>query len=661
MEIPYKNFQENYYFDFFNDLIGEGGYGHVYKAKKINENNKEVAVKMINKVKFEQSYEQNSIENSTEKGKEKYFEDLSKEANFMELMEGDNKDNENTVKIIECFQDSKHIYLIMELCDENLVEFISHKNYRLNIKEILELLSQLNNSFRIMSKKTIVHRDLKLHNILVKYKNKEKTKFIFKLTDYGVSKRMIDVSRLKTFIGSYAFMAPEILENKKYTEKCDLWSLGIIIYKLLFQKFPFPYTEKCEATAILNIIKQSPLKINSGSNILDDLIKKLLIKDPDKRIGWEEYFSHPFFQKNKIIIIVQVTSNDKKGNEFNNIYFLDNDSRMEKMPLYKENEEIKRLIESNNECELYINGNKHKFNKYFKPTKEVNYKIEIYFKNKMKDCSFMFSGCKNIISVDLSSFNSSNVTSMYYMFGLCTHLKEINLNNINVENVTDMSYMFNKCIDIEKIEFPESFNTKNVRNMEFMFHFCIFLLEIKFSSSFITNNVVNMKFMFSECNKIKMLDLSNFNTINVENMNSMFNKCNKCEIIKLNPNNFITKKTKNMAYMFNECSNLKNIDVSSFSTENVEYFDNMFCECNELSNLNLSNFKIFNKANMRYMFDNCIKLRDLDLSSFIIDDNNDTKDMFNNLNNIKISVNKNSIENFKKINKDIESSFLLIN
>jgi len=84
----------------------------------------------------------------------------------------------------------------------------------------------------------------------------------------------------------------------------------------------------------------------------------------------------------------------------------------------------------------------------------------------------------------------------------------------------------------------------------------------------------------------------------------------------------------------------------------------MFCECNELSKLNLSNFKIFNNANLRNMFDDCIKLRDLDLSSFKIDDNNDTKDMFNNLNNIKIKVNKNYIENFKKINRDIESSFI---
>ena len=658
MKIPNKNFQENYYIDFLNDEIGEGGYGHVYKAKKRNENNKEVAVKIINKEKFEQSYEQNYNRKPNKEEIDKYIQDLFNEAYFMKLMEGDNKDNENTVKIIECFQDSKHIYIIMELCDENLLKFISSKNYCLNIKEIMELLSQLNNSFRIMSEKKIVHRDIKLPNILVKYKNKKKTEYIFKLTDYGVSKRLIDVSKLKTVVGTFTFMAPEILEGKEYVEKCDLWSLGIMIYKLLFRDFPFPFDEDPNEMGTLNIIKECEPKINTGNNNLDDLLQKLLIKDPNNRIGWEEYFNHPFFQVNKIVIKIEVTSNDKKGNEFNNIYFLDNVSRMEKMPLYKENEEIKRLVESNNECELYINGNKNKFNKYFKPRKEGIYIIEIYFNNKMKDCSFMFSGCKNIISVDLSSFNLSNVTSMYYMFGLCTHLKEINLSKINVENVTNMGYMFNKCIELEKIEFPESFNTKNVGNMEFMFHFCMFLEEIKFSSSFITNNVVNMKFMFSECNKIKMLDLSNFNTINVENMNSMFNKCNSLKTIKLNPNIFTTKKTKNMAFMFNKCYNLENINVSSFNTENVAYLDHMFCECNELSKLNLSNFKIFNNANLRNMFDDCIKLRDLDLSSFKIDDNNDTKDMFNNLNNIKIKVNKNYIENFKKINRDIESSFI---
>ena len=658
MEIPYKEF-EDYYTTLNRKVrIGRGAYGEVYKVKNIK-SQEEVAVKILEIKELKLKYI-NEIEN-TEEIEKLYSYDVLKEVSFMKIMEDVN--NENIVKLYDFFKDDECIYIVMELCDENLETFIETKK-KLNEKEIFEILSQLNNSFKIMVKNKIVHRDLKLENILLKYKNKNKNDYILKLTDYGVSKKMINESKLKTCIGTPHFMAPEVLdiengekEKNIYNDKCDLWSLGIIIYKLFFGKFPFLFTEEKSYTTILNKIKnfiKITLKnINTGNNNLDDLIKKLLIIDPNERIGWEEYFNHPFFQTNKIAIYIEVTSNDKKGNEFNNIYFLDNDSNMKKMDLYKENEEIKRLIKSNNECELYINGKKSKFNKYFKPNNEGIYKIEIYFKNKMKVCSFMFSGCKNITSIDLSFFDLSNAISMHYMFGLCTRLKEINLKNINIENINDLSYIFNKCIELKKIVFPESFNTINVINMQFMFHCCQSLLEIYFSSSFKTDKVVNMRFMFSKCNNIKMLDLSHFNTINVNNMNTMFNECNSLEKIKLNQKKFTTENTTDMAHMFNKCYNLKNLDLSSFNTEKVKYLNHMFCECKELRSLNLSNFKINKEANLNNMFDNCLNLKYLDLSSFIIGDNNETEEMFNNLKNIKLTVNKNSMKYFKKNNKEI--------
>ena len=80
--------------------------------------------------------------------------------------------------------------------------------------------------------------------------------------------------------------------------------------------------------AIYNILKsKDELKLKqTGNEELNDLIKRLLIKDPKKRLNWEQYFKHPFLteEPNKITITLKVEDNDRTNNEFNNIYFLDN-------------------------------------------------------------------------------------------------------------------------------------------------------------------------------------------------------------------------------------------------------------------------------------------------------------------------------------------------
>ena len=169
-------------------------------------------------------------------------------------------------------------------------------------------MNQLNNTFKIMYKNKIIHRDIKLANIVVKMNNEandSNIKFIPKLTDYGASKQLINTIS-KTFIGTSLTMAPEILEGegKDYNYKCDLWSIGIIIYQLFFKDYPY---KGDTPIAIYNKIK---IKGNiflekTNNDNLDNLIKSLLIIDPEKRINYEEYFNHPFFKYNlnKIINI----------------------------------------------------------------------------------------------------------------------------------------------------------------------------------------------------------------------------------------------------------------------------------------------------------------------------------------------------------------------
>ena len=153
-------------------------------------------------------------------------------------------------------------------------------------------MSQLNETFKIMVKNNIVHRDIKLENILVKY---EQDKFIVKLTDYGISKQVTKSKLCKTHAGTGNTMAPEVLEGKEiYDNKCDLWSIGVIIYQLTFKEYPYSGISE---VALLNNIKnfgQRKFK-ESNDNNLNNLIRSLLIYDSKKRIEWNNYFIHPFF------------------------------------------------------------------------------------------------------------------------------------------------------------------------------------------------------------------------------------------------------------------------------------------------------------------------------------------------------------------------------
>ena len=133
------------------------------------------------------------------------------------------KDNLNSIKFYEYYDTEKEYAIVMELCGNNLQNILNKKKEAFNVDEIYDIMSQLNNTFKIMSESNIVHRDLKLENILVKYIDKEKSKFIVKLTDYEVSRKLLSISKkCNTYAGTVLTMAPEILAGEEYDNKCDL-------------------------------------------------------------------------------------------------------------------------------------------------------------------------------------------------------------------------------------------------------------------------------------------------------------------------------------------------------------------------------------------------------------------------------------------------------
>ena len=254
------------------EIIEDGAFEKKYKAKLKNTDELRV---------MEKKDKKNIIDNL---GEDYYKNKFLKSYENMEIC---CKDNVNSVKLYEYCDTEKELIVVTELVDENLDEFLKKRDQGLNPQEILGILKQLNNTFKIMVNNLIVHRDIKLDSIFLKYKNNEKSEYIVKLGEYEASTKLNSSDqKMDLTIGTMNYMDPEVSKGIEYDGKCDLWSLGVSIYALLFKELP----KKIEDAASQQLVKAS------GNELLDDLLKKLLVKDPANRITWEQYFEHPFFK-----------------------------------------------------------------------------------------------------------------------------------------------------------------------------------------------------------------------------------------------------------------------------------------------------------------------------------------------------------------------------
>ena len=193
---------------------------------------------------------------------------------------------ENTVALYDFIEDNEHYYtIIMELCNGTLREKLDEKKKPFTIGEIYDIFSGLNNSFKIMHDNKISHRDLKLENILIKYKSKEEKEFIPKLCNFGFSKKIEEKSK-NTQLGTPYTIAPEVIKSGGiYGAKSDLWSIGVMIYFCAFYEFVFT-----NDSVLKNILNTKKINIKRHKNLfLADLLSRLLEIDENKRISWEDY------------------------------------------------------------------------------------------------------------------------------------------------------------------------------------------------------------------------------------------------------------------------------------------------------------------------------------------------------------------------------------
>ena len=263
------------------------------------------------------------------------------------------------------------------------------------------------------------------------------------------------------------------------------------------------------------------------------------------------------------------------------------------------------------QCEIEINGTKRSFNYYFNFPAKGKYTIKYIFKNYLTKTNYMFSGCSNLINIDLSNFNTKNVISMSNMFSWCKSLTKLNLSKFNTQNVINMSKMFSGCQSLAKIDLS-NFNTQNVTDMSEMFSYCSSIKDINLSN-FNTQKITNMSEMFSYCSSITNINLSNFNTVNVTDMREMFSGCKS--LISINISNFNTQNVIDMRWMFSNCESLKNLNLSNFVIPNGAKLRCMFSGCTALINIDLSNLNAQNADDINNMFFNCNSLKKQNLKS----------------------------------------------
>ena len=160
--------------------------------------------------------------------------------------------------------------------------------------------------------------------------------------------------------------------------------------------------------------------------------------------------------------------------------------------------------------------------------------------------SYMFSSCKSLTSLDVTKFDTRNVTTMEGMFSSCSKLPSLDVTNFNTVNVKNMMKMFAGCKALTSLDVT-NFNSENVTNMNRMFY---------------------------KCSKLTSLDVSNFNTKKVTNMSFMFSYCSTLTTIYVN-DKFVIDKVTNGSYMFDNCTNLKGfIDNKNNSDKTDHIFAN---------------------------------------------------------------------------------------
>ncbi|CAF4383135.1 unnamed protein product [Rotaria sp. Silwood2] len=204
----------------------------------------------------------------------------------------------NLIQLHEVLESSQKLYLIVELCEGGELGGCIKKIGPLPEETVKQIMSKLISALHYLHKMNIVHRDLKLENILLKNSPKNKTdEFDIRVTDFGLSSKQSITSTdslFNDYCGTPLYMAPEILENKNYSALCDVWAMGVIMYYLICGRHPYVANDE---RRLLEIIRSQKLRFDSDKfrNISSeglDFLQGMLVYDTVHRRTMGELIVH---------------------------------------------------------------------------------------------------------------------------------------------------------------------------------------------------------------------------------------------------------------------------------------------------------------------------------------------------------------------------------
>lgn len=215
-------------------------------------------------------------------------------------------DHPNIIKLYEIFEDKKYYYLVTEhLTGGELFDKITDEEFfeEFTESDAANIMEQLFSSINYLHSNDVVHRDLKPENLLLeKTVGTEalggKEKFKIKIIDFGTATIYKKGQTLEERYGTPYYIAPEVL-RENYNEKCDIWSLGVIMYVLLCGYPPFNGNTDKE---IINAVKLGKYTLDEAewdeiSQEAKDLIRKTLTLDHKKRTSATDALRHPWFKE----------------------------------------------------------------------------------------------------------------------------------------------------------------------------------------------------------------------------------------------------------------------------------------------------------------------------------------------------------------------------
>lgn len=187
----------------------------------------------------------------------------------------------NIIKLLDIFENSDNYFIVIEYMEgKDLFDYIQKRNFLLPETRVKHLVCQLITATRYIHDFGIVHRDLKLENIMMSdVTNNAKPK----LVDFGLARIISPNETANEPFGTLGYVAPEVLKKKPYSFSCDVWSIGCIMHALLTGSLPFDHESQRET---IRMTLEDVLKLDDPcwvtiSSVCKDLVLKMLTKDPD--------------------------------------------------------------------------------------------------------------------------------------------------------------------------------------------------------------------------------------------------------------------------------------------------------------------------------------------------------------------------------------------